>query len=77
METADFLRVINELDFILDDIDELHCQLELTKSERNKIVHAIANIEKAKKILIDIFPNIKSLDEDVKEDLASELADIE
>jgi uncharacterized protein Yka (UPF0111/DUF47 family) len=37
METQDFLRVINELDFILDDIDEISGQLDLTKAENNKI----------------------------------------
>jgi uncharacterized protein Yka (UPF0111/DUF47 family) len=34
METQDFLRVINELDFILDDIDEISGQLDLTKAQK-------------------------------------------
>jgi uncharacterized protein Yka (UPF0111/DUF47 family) len=75
METQDFLRVINELDFILDDIDEIAGQLELTKSEHNKISQAISSIEKSKKILIDLFPIIKSLEYDVREDLTAELMD--
>ena len=75
METQDFLRVINELDFILDDIDEVAGQLELTKSELNKISQAISSIEKSKKILIDLFPIIKSLEYDVREDLTAELMD--
>ncbi len=75
METQDFLRVINELDFILDDIDEVAGQLELTKSEHNKISQAISSIEKSKKILIDLFPIIKSLEYDVREDLTAELMD--
>lgn len=75
METQDFLRVINELDFILDDIDEIAGQLELTKSEHNKISQVISSIEKSKKILIDLFPIIKSLEYDVREDLTAELMD--
>jgi len=75
METQDFLRVISELDFILDDIDEIAGQLELTKSEHNKISQGISSIEKSKKILIDLFPIIKSLEYDVREDLTAELMD--
>jgi uncharacterized protein Yka (UPF0111/DUF47 family) len=72
METQDFLRVINELDFILDDIDEISGQLDLTKTENSKMYQAISGIEKSKKILVDLFPNLKSLDYDVREDLAAE-----
>ena len=75
METQDFLRVISELDFILDDIDEITGQLELTKGEQNKISQAINSIEKSKKILVDLFPIIKSLEYDVREDLTDELMD--
>jgi hypothetical protein len=73
METQDFLRVINELDFILDDIDEISGQLDLTKAENNKMYQAISSIEKTKKILVELFPSIKSLDYDVREDLTAEL----
>ena len=75
METQDFLRVISELDFILDDIDEITGQLELTKSEQNRISQAINSIEKSKKILVDLFPIIKSLEYDIREDLTAELMD--
>ena len=75
METQDFLRVISELDFILDDIDEIAGQLELTKGEKNKISQAVNSIEKSKKILVDLFPIIKSLEYDVREDLTAELMD--
>ena len=75
METQDFLRVISELDFVLDDIDEISDQLELTKGERNKISQAINSIEKSKRILVDLFPIIKSLEYDVREDLTAELMD--
>ena len=77
METEDFLRVINEIDFICEDIDEIKVQLDLTKSEDNRILQAIENVEKAKKILVELFPNIKCLDMDVREDLASGLMDFE
>ena len=69
METDDFLRVINEFDFIRDDIDEIKAQVDLTKSEDKKRWRAVENIEKAKNILIELFPTIKSLDTDMREDL--------
>jgi hypothetical protein len=75
METQDFLRVINELDFILDDIDEISAQLDLTKNENSKLFRAINGIEKSKKILVELFPKIKSLDYEVREDLSAELID--
>jgi hypothetical protein len=76
MEAEDFYRVISEFDFICDDIDEIKDQINLTKSEGHKISQAIISIEKAKKILTDLFPNIKSLHEDVREDLEAEFADM-
>ncbi|MEJ2100023.1 MAG: hypothetical protein P8X68_08590 [Desulfobacterales bacterium] len=75
METQDFLRVINELDFILDDIDEISGQLDLTKTENNKMYRAISGIEKSKRILVELFPTIRSLEYEVREDLTAELMD--
>ena len=77
MEIDDFLRVINEFDFIRDDIDEIKTQVELTKSEDKKMWRAVENIEKAKNILIELFPSIKSLDSDMREDLEGELMDLD
>ncbi len=77
METDDFLRVINEFDFIRDDIDEIKAQVELTKTEDKKMWRAVENIEKAKNILIELFPTIKSLDTDMREDLEGELMDLD
>lgn len=77
METEDFLRVINELDFIRDDIDDIGGRLNLTKSETNQIARAITSLEKSKKILAELFPNIKSLGNDVREDLAAELVELD
>lgn len=76
METEDLLRVVNELDFICDDIDEIKARLQLTKSERNKIKRAITNVEKARGLLAELFPNIESLATDVREALESELLNL-
>lgn len=76
MEAEDFYRVISEFDFICDDIDEIKDCINLTQTEGHKISQAIVSIEKAKKILTDLFPNIKSLNEDVREDLEEEFADM-
>jgi hypothetical protein len=76
MQAEDFFRVINEVDFICDDIDDIKDQVNLTKSENHKISQAISSIEKAKSILTELFPNIKSLKEDVRADLQSEFTDI-
>ena len=75
MQAEDFFRVISEVDFICDDIGEIKDQVNLTKSENNKISQAISSIEKARTILTDLFPSIKSLTEDVRADLESEFAD--
>ena len=77
METDDFLRVINEFDFIRDDIDEIKDHINLTKSEDKKMLLAVENIEKAKNILIELFPSIKSLDTDMREDLEGELMNLD
>ena len=77
MEIEDFLRVINEFDFICDDIDEIRGQVDLTKSENNKISEAVESIEKAKQILVALFPSLKSLDLDIREDLEAELMDLD
>ena len=76
MQAEDFFRVISEVEFICDDIEEIKERIDLTKSETHRISEAIINIEKAKKILTDLFPNIKSLTEDVREDLEAEFADM-
>jgi hypothetical protein len=76
MQAEDFFRVISEFEFICDDIDEIKERIDLTKSEDLKISQAIGSLEKARKILTDLFPNIKSLTEDVREDLAEEFADM-
>ncbi|MGD8292262.1 MAG: hypothetical protein PVF37_11195 [Desulfobacterales bacterium] len=76
MESEDFFRVITEFEFICEDIGEIKEQIDLTKSEVQKISQAISSIENAKNILTDLFPKIESLNHDVREDLAAEFADI-
>ena len=76
MESEDFFRVITEFEFICDDIGEIKEQIDLTKSEVNKISQAITSIENAKKILTELFPKIESLNHDVREDLTAEFADM-
>ena len=76
MEAEDFFRVISEFEFICDDIDEIKERLELTRAEDQKISQAITSIENARNILTRLFPNIKSLKSDVREDLEAEFADM-
>jgi hypothetical protein len=76
MQAQEFFRVISEVEFICDDIDEIKERMNLTKSENHKISQAITSIEKAKKILTELFPNIKSLNNDIREDLEAEFADM-
>jgi hypothetical protein len=75
MESEDFFRVITEFEFICEDIGEIKEQIDLTKSEVQKISQAINSIENARNILADLFPKIESLDNDVREDLAAEFAE--
>jgi len=76
MQAQEFFRVISEVEFLCDDIDEIKERMDLTKSEKHRISQAISSIEKAKKILTELFPNIKSLNNDVREDLEAEFADM-
>ena len=76
MQSEDFFRVISEVEFICDDIDEIKERIDLTKSENHKISQAITSIEKARKILTELFPNIKSLNNEIREDLAAEYVDV-
>ena len=77
MESEDFFRVITEFEFICEDIGEIKEQIDLTKSEVQKISQAITSIENAKRILTDLFPKIESLNNEVREDLAAEFADMD
>jgi hypothetical protein len=75
MESEDFFRVITEFEFICEDIGEIKEQIDLTKSEIQKISQAITSVENAKKILTELFPKIESLTKDLREDLTSEFVE--
>lgn len=76
MHTEDLLRVISDVDFIRDDIDEITDQLRLTKPEAKQLSQAISSLDAAKTILVDLFPSIRSLSADVREELSTGLAEI-
>ena len=76
MHTEDLLRVINDVDFIRDDIDDIREQLRLTNPESKQLEQAVSSLDVAKSILIDLLPNIRSLSAAVREELSAELAEI-
>jgi hypothetical protein len=69
------LNVINECDVLRDDIDDVRGRVQLTRAEGNKLDQAVSHVDRAKSILSDLFPGIKSLGEDVREDLQAELGE--
>jgi len=77
MQAEEFLNVINECEVLRDDIDDLRIRVQLTRAEGNKLDQAGACVDKAKSILSGLFPAIKSLSEEVREDLQGELGEID
>lgn len=77
MQAEEFLNVINECDVLRDDIDDIRGRVQLTRTEGNKLEQAAACVDKAKSILTGLFPAIKSLSEDVREELQGELGEID
>ena len=73
MEAQEFLNVINGCDVLRDDIDDIRGRVSLTKTEGGKLSQATDHVDKAKSILTDLFPTIRSLDDEVREDLLDEL----
>jgi hypothetical protein len=76
MHTEDLLRVISDVDFVRDDIDDIREQLQLTDPESRQLARAVDSIETAKSILVDLIPKIRSLSTAAREELSEELADI-
>lgn len=74
MDAEEFLNIISECDVLREDIDEIRERVAMTASEVNKLAKASDHVDKAKSVLAGLFPTIRSLDEDVKEDLAEELS---
>ena len=77
MQAEEFLNVINECDVLRDDIDDVRGRVQLTRAEGNKLDQAVSHVDKAKSILSGLFPEIKSLGEDVREDLQAELGEVD
>jgi hypothetical protein len=77
MEVEEFLNVINECDVLRDDIDDIRGRVALNKTEGGKLAQATDHVDKAKSILTDLFPTIRSLDEEVREDLSEELNEVD
>jgi hypothetical protein len=77
MQAEEFMNVINECDVLRDDIDDIRDRVPLTPTEGNKLSQAVSCVDKAKSILSGLFPTIKSLNEDVREDLQEELGEPE
>lgn len=74
MDAEEFLNIISECDVLREDIDEIRERVSLTASEVGKLAKASDHVDKAKSVLAGLFPTIRSLDDDVKEDLAEELS---
>jgi hypothetical protein len=77
MQAEDLLNVINDCDVLRDDIDDIRGKLQLTRTEGTKFDQAVACVDKAKSILSHLFPEIKSLGEDIQEDLRAELGEMD
>lgn len=77
MQADELLGVINECDVLRDDIDDVRGRVQLTRAEGNKLDQAVSHVDKAKSILSGLFPVIKSLGEDVREDLQAELGEVD
>jgi hypothetical protein len=75
MKVDELLNVINECDVLRDDIDDVRMRVELTRAENGKFDQAVSHLDKTKSILTNLFPEIKSLDEGVREDLRAELGE--
>jgi len=77
MQAEELLNVINECDVLRDDIDDVRGRVQLTRAEGSKLDQAVSHVDKAKSILSGLFPCIKSLGEDVREDLQAELGEVD
>jgi len=77
MQAEELLNVINECDVLRDDIDDVRGRVQLTRIEGSKLDQAVSHVDKAKSILSGLFPGIKSLGEDVREELQAELGEVD
>jgi hypothetical protein len=77
MQAEELLNIINECDVLRDDIDDIRGRVPLTRAEGGRLDQAVAHVDKAKSVLSSLFPDIKSLDQDVREDLKAELGEVD
>lgn len=75
MQAEELLSVINECDVLRDDIDDVRGRVQLTRAEGNRLDQAVSHVDKAKSILSGLFPGIKSLGKDIREELQAELGE--
>lgn len=77
MQAEEFMNVINECEVLRDDIDDIRGRVQLTRAEGDKLNQAVSCVDKVKFILSGLFPTIKSLGEDVREELQGELGEVD
>jgi hypothetical protein len=77
MHVEAFLNVISECDILRDDIDDIRQRVQLTQIESTKLGKALSCVDRVKSILSDLFPKIKSLGVDVREELQAQLGEID
>jgi hypothetical protein len=77
MQAEELLNVISECEVLRDDIDDVRGRVPLTRGEGSKLNQAVSCVDKAKSILVSLFPAIRSLGEEVREELQAELGEIE
>lgn len=75
MTADEMLGIISECDVLREDIEDVRTRLSLTKSEANRLTQAAASVDKAKSLLSALFPAIKSLAPEVREELEAELCE--
>jgi hypothetical protein len=75
MQVEDFLNVVGECDVLRDDIDDIRTRVQLTRGEGSQLDKALTHVDKAKSILSELLPGIKSLDEETREELQNELGE--
>ena len=75
MQVEELLNVINECDVLRDDIDDIRGHVQLTRAESGKFDQAVSHLDKTRSILAELFPEIKSLADGVREDLRAELGE--
>jgi len=72
MDANTFVDVIGYLGFALDKIEVITSQIDLTEEASQKILTAKTNIDETMNSLKKFFPTIKSIDNQIREELKNE-----